>query len=147
MLTSEARVLGGNLLQQSSAGSELDLEPKWKFGPVANATLSTMTMIAIGSRCSKNVQTYHWRDNVDGVEIHPVVYGCIRNIKMLNGCVVCPCANWEYLVVRQSQLVGARILFRCQTISIGCNQCMDYLVSWFEYSGGSCNECTVRVVD
>jgi hypothetical protein len=59
MLTYEAWVLGGNLLQQSSAGSEQDLEPKREFGPVANATLSTMTMIAICSRCTTNVQTYH----------------------------------------------------------------------------------------
>jgi hypothetical protein len=36
MLTFEEQVLGGNPLQQSGSGSELDPEPNRKFGPVAN---------------------------------------------------------------------------------------------------------------
>jgi len=37
MLTFEERVLGGNLFQRFGSGSELDPEPNWDFGPVANA--------------------------------------------------------------------------------------------------------------
>jgi hypothetical protein len=40
MLTFEEWVLGGNPLQQSGSGLELDPELNWEFGPVANTSNS-----------------------------------------------------------------------------------------------------------
>jgi hypothetical protein len=38
MLTFEERVLSGNPLQRFGFGLELDPEPTWEFGPVANTS-------------------------------------------------------------------------------------------------------------